>query len=140
MQLQHVGSESQYIAISFKSIKFRIGHQLSLLVIPLKRQNIVLSISSEAEKPKVTSLTTCFPASSFCLSCFLTPSPELKGYPSISLSQKDETPHIISPFHKGRLNPLHVIVFHELKDGCWGNSIGACDVWRTGQRMRYSMV
>lgn len=60
VQLQHIGSELHCTAISFKSIKFRIRYQFSLLTFPLKLQNIVLPTSSEAEEPEVTSLITCF--------------------------------------------------------------------------------
>lgn len=71
MQLQHVGSESHYTAISFKSIKFRTGHQLSLLFSSLKLQKIVLP-TSETEELEAVCLTTC----SLCLffpRSFLTP-------------------------------------------------------------------
>ena len=99
MQLQHICSKLHCIAISFRRIRFGIGHQHSLLFFPPKLQNIVLPTSSEAEHPEVTCLSTCF----LCLSLF----PRLgRAFFYVPFLERRDFYHVISSSSKGRLHSL----------------------------------
>lgn len=85
-------------------------HQLSQLFFPLTLQHIFLPTSSEAEKPEVTCLTTCFLCLSFLSPLFPCSFPRTgRMFSYFPFLNRRGFSYIISSSYKARRHSFHII-------------------------------